>query len=73
MIELHRLGHEHEDFMLNPDLISIVEAHPDTVISLTTGTRMVVSESPAEVAALIRAWRAAILRDALGARPLRPV
>jgi flagellar protein FlbD len=73
MIELHRLGHDHEAFMLNPDLISIVEAHPDTVVTLTTGTRMLVSERPAEVAALIRAWRSDILRDALDTRPLRPV
>ena len=65
MITLHRLGHRHEPFLLNPDLIATVEAHPDTVISLTTGARLVVGESPAEVAAEIRAWRAGILADAL--------
>jgi uncharacterized protein YlzI (FlbEa/FlbD family) len=73
MIELHRLGSSNEAFMLNPDLISIVEAHPDTVVTLTTSTRLIVTESPAEVAARIRDWRSGILRDALDTRPLRPV
>jgi flagellar protein FlbD len=65
MITLHRLGHSHEPFLLNPDLIATVEAHPDTVITLTTHARMIVCESPAEVAAGIRSWRAGILSDAL--------
>ena len=65
MITLHRLGHRHEPFLLNPDLVATVEAHPDTVISLTTGARLVVGETPAEVTAAIRAWRTGILSDAL--------
>jgi hypothetical protein len=35
------------------------------VITLTTHARLVVAESPAEVADAIRAWRAGILSDAL--------
>jgi hypothetical protein len=35
------------------------------VITLTTLARLVVAESPAQVAADIRAWRAGILSDAL--------
>jgi flagellar protein FlbD len=65
MITLHRLGHRDEPFMLNPDLIATIEAHPDTVVSLTTHARLVVAETPAEVAAAIRSWRAGILSDAL--------
>ena len=65
MITLHRLGHRDEPFLLNPDLIATVEAHPDTVIALTTHARLVVAESPAEVAGAIRGWRAGILSDAL--------
>jgi flagellar protein FlbD len=65
MITLHRLGHRHEPFLLNPDLIATIEAHPDTVVTLTTGARLVVGETPAEVTAAIRAWRAGILSDAL--------
>jgi flagellar protein FlbD len=65
MITLHRLGHSLEPFLLNPDLIATVEAHPDTVITLTTHARLVVAETPAEVTGAIRSWRAAILSDAL--------
>jgi flagellar protein FlbD len=67
MISLHRFGHRHEAFLLNPDLIASVEAHPDTVVTLTTGTRVIVGETPAEVAGAIRAWRAGILADVPGA------
>ena len=49
MIALHRLGHRHEPFLLNPDLIAKVEAHPDTVITLTTACALLVDETPAEV------------------------
>jgi flagellar protein FlbD len=73
VISLHRLGHADEPLLLNPDLIQTVEAHPDTVIALTTGVKMVVLERPEEVVAAIRTWRADILRDALGPKPLRAV
>ena len=73
MIKLHRLGQDAEEFHLNPDLVSIVEAHPDTVITLTTGVRVLVQETPEEITALVRAWRASSARDALGERPLRAV
>lgn len=68
MIVLHRLGHNAEEFYLNPDLILIVEALPDTVVTLTTGTRFVVAESPVRVAEEVRTWRSELLRDALGRR-----
>jgi flagellar protein FlbD len=74
VIKLHRLGHAAEPFHLNPDLVSIVEAHPDTVVALTTGVKIVVLETPEEITQQIRDWRADILRDALGSRHhLRPV
>jgi uncharacterized protein YlzI (FlbEa/FlbD family) len=63
MIELHRLG-QSEAFHLNPDLIVSVEAHPDTVIHLATGARVVVTESPQEVAELVRDWRVSITNAA---------
>ncbi len=70
MIVLHRLGHDAEPFHLNPDLILTVEALPDTVVTLTTGAKVVVCETPPHVAALVRSWRAGILDDALhGRRP----
>ncbi len=34
------------EFVINADLIENVEATPDTVITLTTGKKLVVTESP---------------------------
>jgi flagellar protein FlbD len=64
MITLHRLGIRGEELHLNPDLITTVEAHPDTVITLATGSKVVVMEGPDEVAAAVREWRAEILDEA---------
>jgi flagellar protein FlbD len=64
MITLHRLGIHSEELQLNPDLITTVEAHPDTVITLATGSKVVVSEGPDEVAAAVKEWRAEILDEA---------
>ena len=72
MIVLHRLGHNAEQFHLNPDLILTVEATPDTVVTLTTGAKIVVVESPVRVAEAVRAWRTEILKDALGRRRDEP-
>ncbi len=47
MITLHRLGHSDEPFQLNPDMIVTVESTPDTVITLATGAKVVVAETPA--------------------------
>ena len=63
MIELHRLG-QADAFQLNPDLIVTVEAHPDTVITLATGTRVVVAETPEQVSELVRDWRVSITNAA---------
>jgi flagellar protein FlbD len=65
MITLHRLGHAAEPFHLNPDLIITVEANPDTVISLTNGTKVVVAEPPERVVSEILDCRAEILAEAL--------
>lgn len=47
MIKLTRLGGE--EFVLNAELIKYVESRPDTYVSLTTGERIVVQQSPEEV------------------------
>ena len=47
MIKLNRL--DGEAFILNADLIKYVEQRPDTFITLTTGDRIVVTQSPEEV------------------------
>jgi flagellar protein FlbD len=68
MISLHRIGHQAEEFHLNPDLVVTVEANPDTVITLTTGTKIVVAESPERVVAEIRTYRVDVLSGALSKR-----
>ncbi len=65
MIVLHRLGRVRAPFHLNGDLILTVEACPDTVVTLTTGARIVVEESPAEVVEAVRDWHASIAVGAL--------
>ena len=47
MIKLTRL--DGEAFILNAELIKYVEARPDTFVTMTTGERVVVSESMDEV------------------------
>jgi flagellar protein FlbD len=66
MITLHRLGRREEGFLVNPDLIVQVEANPDTQVTLTTGARYLIEETPAEVTAAVRSWRVQIMAEALG-------
>jgi flagellar protein FlbD len=68
MIVLHRLGHAAEPFYLSPDLIAIVEANPDTVVTLTTGTKIVVNEAPEVVVQRIRRARVSVLVEAAQVR-----
>jgi uncharacterized protein YlzI (FlbEa/FlbD family) len=65
MIVLHKLSHTPEPLYLNPDLIQVVEARPDTHVVLTTGGQLTVSETPAEVAEAVFAYRVGILAAAL--------
>lgn len=68
MITLHRLGGDADAFVLNVDLISTIEAHPDTVVTLTTEKRVVVTETVDEVVEAVREWRVSILTGALKRR-----
>ena len=52
MIKLHH-GRDRKEIWVNADLIETVEATPDTVLKLTTDRRLLVSETPAEIAALV--------------------
>jgi flagellar protein FlbD len=76
MITLNRLGHTDEPFQLNPDMIVTVESTPDTVIALATGAKIVVAETPEQVADAVQAYRVQMLSDALrrrrGQRPPSP-
>jgi len=73
MIAVHRLTHPDEIFFLNPDLIQTIEATPDTVVTLTNASKVIVREKPWQLVGLIREWRAGILKYSLAARSVEPV
>lgn len=60
MIRIHRLTQPDTTLFLNPDHIQTIESTPDTVITLIGGGRLVVMESPEELAEEVRQWRASI-------------
>ena len=47
MISLTKLSNQ--GFVVNADLIKFIESTPDTMITLTTGERLIVKESSDEV------------------------
>jgi flagellar protein FlbD len=65
VIRLRRLGSKAEAFFLNPDLIVSIEATPDTIVTLTTHTKVLVADSPDEVVAAVREWRSSVIAAAL--------
>jgi flagellar protein FlbD len=69
MIKLTRLGGE--PLVLNADQILYVESRPDTFITLTTGERLVVTESSEEVVRRAVAYQR-LKSLPLPARPLQP-
>ncbi len=59
MIYVTRLNHT--SVVLNSDLIEHVETTPDTVISLTTGQKLMVLESADEIVCRVVQYRRSIL------------
>lgn len=60
MIKVTRLSGTAPELVINAELIETVEANPDTVITLTTGNRIIVQESVDEVIRRVVAYRRAI-------------
>ncbi|MBR1865428.1 MAG: flagellar FlbD family protein [Lachnospiraceae bacterium] len=58
MIELTKLNEI--KFSVNAEIIEFVEETPDTVITLTTGKKILVKESRQEVTDLVIAYKRAI-------------
>lgn len=58
MIELTKLNDT--KFTVNADIIEFVEETPDTVVSLTTGKKMIVQETRQEVTDLVISYKRAI-------------
>jgi flagellar protein FlbD len=67
MIQLTRLNHV--PFYLNPDLIEHMEVTPDTILSLTTGQKFLVLESPEQVLDSLVQFRRRILAGIPSGKP----
>ncbi len=63
MIHVTRLNHT--PVVLNSDLIEQIESTPDTVISLTTGQKIMVLESTEEIVDRIVSFRRSVLAGPL--------
>lgn len=65
MIHLTRL--KGREIIINVDMIKFIESSPDTMLTLSTGEKMFVQESPDEIIAQVVAFK----REISGSPPLR--
>ncbi|HWQ62476.1 MAG TPA: flagellar FlbD family protein [Negativicutes bacterium] len=63
MIKLTKFKTHDHDFVLNAELIETVEETPDTVVTLTNGKKLIVSESMDEVVRRVMEYRRSIFRN----------
>lgn len=61
MIEVTKLNGQ--KILINQDLFEVVEETPDTVITLTTGKKIIVKESRQEIKNLVILYRKDIFAD----------
>ncbi len=61
MIEVTRLNGQ--KLLINPRLLEIVEETPDTVVTLTTGRKIIVKESRQDIKNLVKLYRKDIFVD----------
>jgi flagellar protein FlbD len=54
-----------DEVFVNSDLIEIVERNPDTVVTLVSGNRLTVQESPEQIRDLVRKFRESLLQGTL--------
>jgi len=59
MIRLTRLNGQ--EVVVNADLIEFLESTPETIVSMTTGKKVVVKEKVAEVIRLVAEFRSRIM------------
>ncbi|MCC7107050.1 MAG: flagellar FlbD family protein [Chloroflexi bacterium] len=71
MIKVSRL--DGTGLVVNAELIELIEATPDTVLSLTSGTKLIVREPLDEVVALVISYRQRTRPDLVPAAPPRPL
>ncbi|MGM0507864.1 MAG: flagellar FlbD family protein [Fusobacteriota bacterium] len=61
MIIVHRIGKSNEEIVINAELIETLEEKPDTIIKLTTGKKILVTESKEEIVDLVVKYKRSIL------------
>ena len=61
MIEVTKLSGV--KILVNPHLLEMVEETPDTVLTLTTGKKIIVKESRQEIKNLVKLYRKDILAE----------
>lgn len=61
MIEITKMNGQ--KVLVNPDLIELVEETPDTVVTLTTGRKIIIKESRQDVKNLVKSYRQDIFAD----------
>ena len=52
-----------QEFYINSDLIEFIESTPDTIISLTTGKKIIVRETTVEVIEKIIEFKSKVLKN----------
>lgn len=55
MIHVTKLNHE--DLIINADLIELIESTPDTMLTLTTGKRLMVLQTAEQIVDLVLNYR----------------
>ena len=59
MVRLTRLNNS--ELIVNADLIEILESSPDTIITLTTGQKLMVKESVEDIVDKVKEYKRSIL------------
>ena len=59
MVEVTRINGT--KVLINPDLMELVEETPDTVISFTTGRKIIVKESRQQIKSLVKSYKREIM------------
>ena len=61
MIKLTKINGQ--EFFINSDLMEFIESTPDTIITLTTGKKIIVKETADEVIEKIIEFKSRVLRN----------
>ena len=61
MVKLTKINNQ--EFFINSDLMEFIESTPDTIISLTTGKKIIVKESAEEVIQKIIEYKSKALKN----------